>query len=193
MWTHWSSRTAWEHSYVRPHVFVYHTCAWTCTRGQIHDFDIQDSARLQIKTTLDCSMFAFLRESDEAVLRVQSMSTASVQKENHAHLSEGSNSTVGSLQTSFTLFEVLWNSPKRRICHFLEKRSLTSLFLQSLLWKQGGKVCNPAFIFIKLDTQQSESRPHFNERSLSQHSEPESKVSRAAFSLLRASFLVKHI
>lgn len=59
--------------------------------------------------------------------------------------------------------------------------------------KAGGKVCNPAFIFIKLDTQQSESRPHFNERSLSQHSGPESKVSRAAFSLLCASFLVKHI
>lgn len=88
-------------------VCIYHTCAWTCTRGQIHDFDIQDSARLQIKTTLDCLMFAFLRESDEAVLRVQSISAASVQKENHAHLSEGSNSTVGSLQTSFTLFEVL--------------------------------------------------------------------------------------
>lgn len=51
-------------------------------------------------------MFAFLRESDEAVLRVQSISAASVQKENHAHLSEGSNSTVGSLQTSFTLFEI---------------------------------------------------------------------------------------
>lgn len=90
-------RTVWEHSYVRPHVFVYHTCAWPCIHGQIHDFDIQDSTRLQIKTTPDCLMFAFLRESDEAVLCVQSILTASVQKENHAHLSKGSISTVGSL------------------------------------------------------------------------------------------------
>ena len=97
------------HTYVHtcPYVTPVRGRAFVYIHGQIHSFDIQDSRRLQIKTTPDCLMFAFLRSSDETVLCVQIVSTTAVQKEIHAHLSEGSSSTVGSLQTSFMLFEVL--------------------------------------------------------------------------------------